>query len=58
MNAIIGFKNLEEEESENCPCGNDLRERLNYFHERLMNHVSLVALQEPSLDVRSICSNY
>ncbi|KAJ8867413.1 hypothetical protein PR048_031214 [Dryococelus australis] len=47
MNAILGFKNLEEEERENCPCGEDLSERLNGFHGQLMNQVSLTALQEP-----------
>lgn len=51
MNAVLGFKNLEEGDEENCPCGNDLREGLNSFHERLMKHVSLVALQEPSEEV-------
>lgn len=46
MNAILGFKNFEEEDKENCPCGDDLRERLNSFHESLMSQVSLNALQE------------
>ncbi|KAG8317291.1 Ryanodine receptor 2 [Homalodisca vitripennis] len=50
MNAILGFKNLEEDDTENCPCGNDLRESLNGFHEKLMKHVSLVALQEPAAE--------
>nr|AHW99829.1 ryanodine receptor [Sogatella furcifera] len=48
MNAILGFKNLEEGDTENCPCGDELRERLNSFHEQLMHKVSLLALQEPS----------
>lgn len=48
MNAILGFKNLEEEDKENCPCGDDLRERLNGFHESLMGKVSLNALQDGS----------
>nr|CAD7393765.1 unnamed protein product [Timema cristinae] len=47
MNAILSFKNLEEEEKENCPCGEDLSERLNGFHGQLMDQVSLIALQEP-----------
>ncbi|XP_075211293.1 ryanodine receptor [Lycorma delicatula] len=47
MNAILGFKNLEEGDFENCPCGEELRERLNSFHEQLMSKVSLLALQEP-----------
>nr|CAD7395326.1 unnamed protein product [Timema poppensis] len=53
MNAILSFKNLEEEEKENCPCGEDLSERLNGFHGQLMDQVSLIALQEPEeSDVR------
>ncbi|XP_014249566.1 ryanodine receptor isoform X2 [Cimex lectularius] len=47
MNAIICFKNLDEDDSESCPCGPELRERLNSFHSGLMQKVSLVALQEP-----------
>jgi hypothetical protein len=47
MNAILGFKNLEGEERENCPCGEELSERLAKFHEKLMSYVSLSALQEP-----------
>ncbi|KAL1124812.1 hypothetical protein AAG570_001433 [Ranatra chinensis] len=47
MNAILRFKNLEEDDKENCPCTEDLRERLNNFHESLMCQVSLRALQEP-----------
>lgn len=46
MNAILGFKNMEEDE-ENSPCGGDLREKLNEFHEQLMGKVSLNALIEP-----------
>lgn len=46
MNAILGFKNLEEEEKENCPCGDELREKMNEFHDDLMSYVSLHALQE------------
>lgn len=46
MFVVLGFKNLEEENKENCPLGDDLRERLNEFHESLMSKVSLNALQE------------
>ncbi|KAG5681994.1 hypothetical protein PVAND_011393 [Polypedilum vanderplanki] len=46
MNAILNFKNLEEDD-ENSPCGNDLREKLNEFHDHLMGKVSLNALLEP-----------
>lgn len=38
---------MEEEDKENCPIGEDLCERLNIFHERLMQHVSLKALLAP-----------
>lgn len=44
---FLGFKNLEEEEKENCPLGDDLCERMNDFHQRLMAHVSLAALLAP-----------
>lgn len=54
MNAILDFKNLEEEDKENCPCGDELRERLNKFHEGLMKQVSLNALQEPQEEVSTI----
>ena len=47
MNAILGFKNLEDDDVENCPCGIELREKLNAFHSKLMSQVSLTALQEP-----------
>lgn len=57
MNAILAFKKLEEEDKENCPCGDDLRERLNKFHGSLMKQVSLTALQEPQEEV-SISSFY
>lgn len=51
MNAILSFKNFDEEDKENSPCGDDLRERLNAFHEQLLQKVSLLALQEPSDEV-------
>ncbi|KAJ8959408.1 hypothetical protein NQ318_022098 [Aromia moschata] len=54
MNAILckfkratGFKNLEEDDKENCPLGEDLCERMNTFHDKLMTHVSLQALLDP-----------
>lgn len=46
MNAILGFKNLENDDRENCLIGDDLRERMNEFNEKLMKQISLVALQE------------
>jgi hypothetical protein len=51
MNIILGFKNLEEEEKENCPLGDDLRERLSSKHDALMTIVSLNALKEPEEEV-------
>jgi len=53
MNAILCFKNLDEGDQENCPCGDDLRAALNDFHSKLMAHVSLSALQEPEPEVSS-----
>jgi len=47
MNAILGFKNLEGEDRENCPCGEELSDQLSRFHGKLMSYVSLSALQEP-----------
>ncbi|GBP39010.1 Ryanodine receptor [Eumeta japonica] len=47
MNAILSFKHMEEEERESCSCGEELIARMNDFHESLMAHVSLKALQEP-----------
>lgn len=44
---FLGFKNLEEEDKENCPLGDDLCERMNDFHDKLMSHVSLQALLAP-----------
>lgn len=46
MNAILSFKNTEEEDPENCPCGEDLIVKMNDFHSNLMSYVSLHALQE------------
>ncbi|XP_050357867.1 ryanodine receptor isoform X13 [Nymphalis io] len=51
MNAILSFKHLEDDDPENCPCGEELVSRMNEFHESLMAHVSLHALQEPDGDV-------
>lgn len=47
MNAILGFKNLEEDDKENCPLGEELTERMNGFHDHLMGQVSLKALLAP-----------
>lgn len=47
MNAILGFKNMEEDDKENCPLGEELIERMNDFNDRLMVQVSLKALLAP-----------
>ncbi|CAG0896856.1 unnamed protein product, partial [Cyprideis torosa] len=41
MNALLGFKNLEEEEKENCSLGDDLRECLSEFHGKMMAYVAI-----------------
>lgn len=47
MNSILGFKELDPDDIENCPCGVDLRDTFLVFHEQLLNKVSLAALLEP-----------
>lgn len=47
MKMILCFKNLEEEDRENCPLGDELTGSMHEFHDKLMNHVSLKALQAP-----------
>lgn len=51
MNAILSFKNVDGEDTENLLCRDDLRDRLNFVHEKIMCQVSLLALQEPSVEV-------
>ncbi|KAJ8665342.1 hypothetical protein QAD02_007004, partial [Eretmocerus hayati] len=46
MNAILSFKNMEEDDPDNIPCGEDLIVKMNEFHDNLMSYVSLHALQE------------
>lgn len=57
MNAILSFKNVDGEDTENLLCRDDLRDRLNTVHEKIMCQVSLLALQEPSLEVSFFKSN-
>lgn len=38
---------MDPDDSENMPCGDDIRGKLAQFHEKLMYKVSLKALQEP-----------
>jgi len=51
MNAILGFKNMDTDDKDNYLIGDDLRERMNEFNEKLMKQISLVALQESEDDV-------
>ena len=51
MNAILCFKNLEPDDLESCPLGEELRDKMNGFHEALMTKVSLKALEEPQEEV-------
>lgn len=46
MNAILSFKNLEDDDPDNIPCGEELITKMNEFHSTLMSYVSLHALQE------------
>lgn len=46
MNAILCFKNCEDDEENGSQIGKDLRDRMNEFHDQLMTKVSLNALQE------------
>lgn len=46
MNAILCFKNCDDDEENASQIGKDLRERMNGFHDQLMTKVSLNALQE------------
>lgn len=45
---------MEEDEKENCPIGEELCGRMNDFHEKLMTHVSLKALQAP--ETEEVCA--
>lgn len=42
MKMILGFKDFDEDQSENCPCGDDLRQLLNDFHGVLMGEVKVI----------------
>lgn len=46
MNAILGFKNLEEEEKENCPINDELRQFLLDFHTDFAGNLSVVVGDE------------
>ncbi|XP_023317849.1 ryanodine receptor isoform X1 [Trichogramma pretiosum] len=46
MNSILSFKNMEDDDPDNQPCGEDLIVKMRDFHDNLMKFVSLHALQE------------
>jgi len=43
MNAILGFKNLPEEERDNCPCNEEMKKALLEFHEEFVSKLSVSA---------------
>lgn len=47
MNAILGFRDLDPDDVENCPCGIELKDSFLEFHDSFLGKVSLTALQEP-----------
>lgn len=60
MNAILGFKNLPEEERENCPCNEELAQIQTGFHESFtckllhkMAEEELVPEEPPKEEVKS-----
>ncbi|XP_077528941.1 ryanodine receptor isoform X3 [Haemaphysalis longicornis] len=46
MRAILGFKNIEEESSDQCPCGEGLREVLSGFHEELVGRLKAASADQ------------
>jgi hypothetical protein len=46
MKSILSFKDLDEENSDLCPCGEELREKLFNLHNRLMARVKVVQEEE------------
>jgi len=46
MNAILGFKNLEGEERENCPCNEELAEILGSFHSPFIDKLKICVEEE------------
>ena len=54
MNAILSFKNLEDDDPDNIPCGEDLITKMNEFHSDLMSYVSLHALQQAAEAAKEI----
>jgi len=46
MKSILSFKDLDEENADSCPCGEDLREKLFGLHDRLMDRIKIVTEEE------------
>ena len=46
MNTILGFKNLEDEDLEEHPCSNSLRDNMSEFHDSLLQVVSISSMEE------------
>ena len=51
MNTILGFKNLEEEDLEDNPCPENLREKMVEFHDSLMQVMSISSLEEEDVEI-------
>lgn len=46
MKLILGFKNLEEIDDDNRPCGEDLIVQLREYHDGFVEKLSLECLQD------------
>lgn len=55
MNAILGFKNLSDEELDETPCGEDLRKKLMDFHDGLMCKAKIPAGNEEEGEAEVSC---
>lgn len=55
MNAILGFKNLSDEELEETPCGEELRKKLLEFHDTLMSKAKIPGGSEEEGEAEVSC---
>lgn len=55
MNAILGFKNLSDEELEETPCGEELRLKLMEYHDALMGKAKIPAGAEEEAEAEVSC---
>ena len=54
MNTILGFKTIEdEEELEEHPCNQDLRDRMSEFHDGMMSVISIASLEAEDAELPS-----